>query len=62
MQVMRNSKGEIIAWLETYISNDEQVTVNSTVGGYSTITKRNLTTGKVETQTIFGRLPMPPEK
>ncbi len=61
MQKMTNIKGEVIGWHENYISKDEIVTVSS-VGNMSTISTRNLTTGKVETKTTYGRLPMPPEK
>jgi hypothetical protein len=61
MQKMTNIKGEVIGRLGTYISDGEHVTINS-CGNISTITKRNMTTGKVETKTIFGKLPMPPER
>ncbi len=61
MQTTKNGKGEIVGWRETYISNGEIVTVSS-AGNMSTISKRNRTTGKVETKTSYGRLPMPPEK
>jgi hypothetical protein len=53
MLTMKNSKGEVTGWRETYISEREIVEV-SVNGNINQITTRDRKTGKVETKTFFG--------
>jgi hypothetical protein len=58
MLINKDNNGNIIGWMETYISKDEIVDV-SVIGNINTITTRNRTTGKVETKTFFGKPLLP---
>ena len=53
MLTMKNSKGEVTGWRETYISEREIVEV-SVNGNINQITTRDRKTGKVGTKTFFG--------
>ena len=56
MLISKDNGGKTIGWRETYQSKDESVDV-SVHRNVSTVTKRDRTTGKVDTKTFFGRTP-----
>ena len=58
MLIMRNNRGEVTGWRETYISEREIVEV-SVNGNINTIMTQDRKTGKVETKTFFGKPLLP---
>jgi hypothetical protein len=58
MLIMKNNKGEVTGWRETYISEREivEVAVN---GNINQITTRDRRTGKAETKTFIGKPLLP---
>lgn len=58
MIVNNNNAGKPIGFIDTVISNERVVTINSTQHP-TTVTTRGLANGKVKTETFFGTLPLP---
>jgi hypothetical protein len=54
----KGSKGNIVGWRETYISDREIVNV-SVSGNITSISTQDRTTGKVESKTFFGKPLLP---
>ena len=57
MIVSKDNNGKPIGFIETLISNERVVTINSTQQA-TTVTTRDRANGKVKTKTFFGTLPL----
>ena len=58
MLINKNNEGKPIGFIDTVISNERVITVNSTQHA-ATITTRDRNNDKVKTETFFGTLPLP---
>lgn len=58
MLINKDNSGRVIGWQEVYIGEREIVNV-SVNGNISMISKRDRTTGQVESQTFFGKPLLP---
>jgi hypothetical protein len=57
MIVNKDNNGKPIGFIETLISNEHVVTINTTKQA-TTITTRDRASGKVKTETFYGTLPL----
>lgn len=57
MIITKDNNGRPIGFIETLFSNERVVTVNAT-RLVTTVTTRDRTNGRVETQTFYGTLPI----
>lgn len=58
MLISRDNKGKVIGWLEIYSSGNRSVTAH--VGrNVTTISTLDRKTGRVKSETFFGRPPLP---
>ena len=60
MLINKNNEGKPIGFIETLISNERVVTINSTQHA-TTVTTRDRNNGQVKTETFFGSLPILPK-
>jgi hypothetical protein len=58
MLVSKDNDGRVIGWMETYFSDGKTVIVNA-CRSFTTISTQDTTTGKVKSETFFGKLPLP---
>jgi len=58
MIISKDNDGKTIGYIETLISNERVVTINTTRQA-TTVTTRERANGKVKTETFFGDLPLP---
>lgn len=59
MVINKDSNGRSIGFVETLVSNERVVTINQ-ARQVTTITSRDRTSGKVQTETFFGAVPLTP--
>ena len=60
MMVTKDNNGKQIGFIETLISNERVVIVNSTQLA-TTVTTRDRSNGQVKTETFYGNLPLIPK-
>ena len=60
MLVNKNNEGKPLGFIDTLISNERVVTINSTQHA-TTVTTRDRSNGNVKTETFFGTLPLIPK-
>lgn len=58
MPISRDNRGKVIGWLETYSSGNRTVTANAGRNA-TTISTLDRKTGRVKSETFFGRPPLP---
>jgi len=58
MLVSKDNDGRVIGWMETYSSDGRIVTINVS-RNFTTISSQDRTTGKVKSETFFGKPPLP---
>ncbi|HZU42949.1 MAG TPA: hypothetical protein VE994_09780 [Terriglobales bacterium] len=58
MLVGKDSDGNVVSWMETYFSDGKVVTVNAS-RAFTVISTQDTNTGKVKSETFFGKLPLP---
>jgi hypothetical protein len=58
MLISKDNDGRVIGWMETYFSDGKTVIVNA-CRNFTTISTTDTTTGKVKSETFFGKPPLP---
>jgi hypothetical protein len=58
MIINKDNNGKPIGFIDTLISNERVITINSTQHA-TTVTTRDRNNGKVKTETLYGTLPLP---